>query len=61
MKGPTTLARLDSDRSARPLTRLVKHFPADGKCRGPHSIPQRITLENLVSGDTYTIAPALST
>ena len=27
-------ARLDSDRSAKPLTEIVQHAPNDGKCRG---------------------------
>lgn len=58
MKAPIVPARLDSDRSAKPLTKLTKHFPADGKCVGPESTPLYMTLENVTTGDTYTIAPA---
>lgn len=58
MKAQIVPARLDSDRSAKPLTTLTKHFPADGRCVGPASLPLYMTLKDNVSGDTYTLTPA---
>ncbi len=47
-------ARLDTDRTAKPKTRLVGHAPRTGDCIGPLSI-RADSLESLENGDRTPI------
>jgi hypothetical protein len=44
-------ARLDADRTAKPLTRLISHVPLDGKCRDMTALHENPELEDTTTGE----------